>query len=158
MGMAVAVVMVVILAIGVLLPPTRPFFEDERAADMSFGLLLYHVIVRIPLGTAVFEEVAFRGVLYGVGKRVWSAPRAAVVSSALFGLWHILPTLTVTETNLGVADTAGSAAAVIAGVLGTFVAGLFFVWVRERADSLVAPIVVHAVINSVALTLAFMVV
>jgi membrane protease YdiL (CAAX protease family) len=36
--------------------------------------------------------------------------------------------------------------------------GLFFTWVRERADSLVAPIVVHAGTNSVALVLAYLVV
>jgi len=157
-GATVAALVVGVLLVGVAIPATRNFFEDERAADMSLGILAYHALLRIPLGTAVFEELAFRGVLYGLGKRLWSAPRAALVSSALFGLWHIAPLLSVVDRNAGVADTAPTAVAVIGGVLGASIVGLFLIWVRERADSLVAPIVVHAVVNSVALVIAYLVV
>ncbi len=157
-GAAVAAVVVGILLIGAALPATRSFFEDQRAADMSLGILAYHALIRIPLGTAVFEELAFRGILYGLGKRLWSAPRAALLSAALFGLWHVAPLLNVVDRNAGVADAAPTGVAVAGGVLGASIAGLFLTWVRERSDSLIAPIVVHAATNSVALVVAYVVV
>lgn len=156
-GAAVAGVVVILLAAAAILPATRDAFDDERVAGMSRRLLLYRALLRIPLGTAVFEEVAFRGVLYGLGKRLWSASRAAWLSAALFGLWHIAPGMTVLDANAAVAGNVAPGLAMIGLVLGASVVGLFLTWVRQRADSLVAPIVVHAFANSVALVIAYQV-
>jgi membrane protease YdiL (CAAX protease family) len=153
-GAAVAAVVVIFLVVAAILPETDGIFDDQRAG-MSRGLLLYHALLRIPLGTAVFEEVAFRGVLYGLGKRLWSAPRAAWLSATLFGLWHIAPSLTVVDANAAVAANIVPGLAMIGLVLSALVVGLFLTWVRDRADSLVAPIVVHAIANSVALVIAY---
>src|ERR1700731_4607055 len=64
-GYAVAAVAVVlsVIAIGALLPWTRPMFMNNNYATVS-GALLASMII-IPLQTVIPEELAFRGVLHG---------------------------------------------------------------------------------------------
>ncbi len=47
---------------------------------------------------------------------------------------------------------------VIGAVTATFLAGLVFTALRDRAESLAAPVVVHAVVNAAAFTAAWVVV
>ena len=42
-------------------PATRPVLRDERIAGLSGRAVAYQVLVRIPLGTVLWEETAFRG-------------------------------------------------------------------------------------------------
>ena len=49
--------------------------------------------MRIPLETALAEEIIFRGVLLGLGLRTRPRLGAVVSSSIWFGLWHVYPTL-----------------------------------------------------------------
>lgn len=153
-GALAALAMIVVVGVAAAVPATREFFEDERAADMSMGLLLYHLLIRIPVGTALFEEVAFRGVLYGLTRRLWPHRQAAFFSAILFGLWHIVPMLSVIDANARVNDAFGSGLTLVGGVAGAFGVGLALTWLRERADSLAAPILAHAATNSSALLLA----
>jgi membrane protease YdiL (CAAX protease family) len=106
----------------------------------------------------VTEELLFRGVLCGLLLQRHSRLRAATVSSALFGCWHVLPTLDTLGLNRAGAavrdDPARTAAAVAASVGVTAVAGLGFSWLRFRADSVVAPALVHAALNSSAFAAA----
>lgn len=144
----VAVAAVVALAFA---PWSRAFFEDDRVAGVGVGEMLYQSLVRIPLGTALAEEVMFRGVLVGIFLLHFSVLRAAALSSVLFGLWHVLPTLSALETNPAgdlLGGLTGATSAVAGGVTVTFLAGMGFAWLRFRASSLLAPILVHAAINS----------
>jgi membrane protease YdiL (CAAX protease family) len=157
-GLAAAVPVVAAVAAGAALPATRRWFRDERAATGGTGRALYHALVRIPLGTAVAEETIFRGALLGMLLQRHPTARAAAVSSVLFGCWHVLPTLDTLALNpLGErvgGDPARTGGAVVASVAVTAAAGLGFSWLRLRADSLVAPVVVHAVLNSSAFAAA----
>lgn len=155
-GAAAAGAMTLLVAAGALIPWTRSFFEDERAAGVGIAGLLYQAVVRIPLGTALFEEVAFRGVVFGLGLRLWPMKASAAVSAFLFGLWHVLPALDVAEGNAGAGDIPTAAMAIVA-VLSTAIAGLVFVWVRLRAGSLIAPVLMHAATNAAAFTAAWFV-
>ena len=47
----------------------------------------------IPLGTVIPEEFAFRGVLWGLLRRSAGRGVATAVSSAMSGVWHVLPAL-----------------------------------------------------------------
>jgi CAAX protease family protein len=48
-------------------PVTCPWFEDQRVAEVDTPVeLAYQALVRIPFGSAVLEEFAFRGVLVGL--------------------------------------------------------------------------------------------
>jgi membrane protease YdiL (CAAX protease family) len=98
-GATIAALVAATIVLGVLLPPARQFFEDERVAGLSGGGLAYQSLVRIPLGTALFEELAFRGVLLALLLRVSSTVPAVISSSALFGLWHVLPTISALRVN-----------------------------------------------------------
>jgi hypothetical protein len=80
-------------------------------------------------GTILLEKVAFRGVLWGLVNSDHGAARATLVSSVLFGLWHVLSSSGLNQTNPAVADLvgtgeAGQVMAVSGAVLFTGLAGV----------------------------------
>jgi membrane protease YdiL (CAAX protease family) len=136
------------LAAGVAIPSIRPLLRDARVHGLEAEAIAGRMLFRIPLGTVLLEEVAFRGVLYGALRERWGPWPAAIGSSAVFGLWHVRPTLQTFETN-SLGRTAGRRrTAVAAAVATTAAAGLLFCWLRERSGSLLAPGVVHVASNS----------
>jgi len=160
-GAIVMAVVAAALLVAVALPQTRHLFEDERVIGVPAGTVLFRALVRIPFATALGEEVLFRGVLFGLFVRHTRPLWAAVASSLLFGLWHVLPTIDTIVLNPAGTLVSGPDAellAVAAAVLGTFVVGLGFVWLRLRANSLLAPTLAHFATNSFALLAAFFVV
>ena len=123
---------------------------DRRVADLRGRELVYYLLVRIPLGTAVAEEVLFRGVLFAVWRDVGiSSLNAALFASLAFGLWHVSPTILGIRINDSQASRQKVWTAVAGAVLFTTVAGLGLTWLRLRTGSLLAPIVLHGGINSV---------
>jgi membrane protease YdiL (CAAX protease family) len=141
------------VTIGAAVPGLREIFADDRAADLGAGALAYRGLVRIPLGTALGEELLFRGVGLGVGLRRWSRAGAIVGSSALFGLWHIIPALDSHASN-SVATGVPLPLLVIATVGITGLAGVAFSALRLWTGHVAAPIVVHVAINASALLAA----
>lgn len=158
----IAVVATVYLAAAVL-PLTQGLFEDDRVRPQSLGALMFAVLVRIPLGTVVLEEVLFRGVLLGLGARTLGWWRSAVVSSLLFGFWHILPAEGAAHSSPGVVAVAeaggafGDLLAVAAAVLATGLSGMVFCWLRIQSGSLLAPMGLHLATNSVGYLAAYFV-
>jgi uncharacterized protein len=153
-GLAVAIVAVVYLA-GIALPATRTAFEDTRAAG-TVGALLYAALIRIPFGTVLLKEIAFRGVLPGlVGGGWW---RRTLVASAVFGLWHIVPSLGLSSANAAVGATLGGwgdvGRAALAGV-ATFGAGILLCAWRRWGGHLVTPTLAHLATNSLGVVFAW---
>ena len=104
--------------------------------------------MRIPLGTVLWEETAFRGVLQAALGRVMPGGPAVAVTSCIFGLWHIGPTAAALRIN-GLAGGPGKMlAGVSAGVAATAAGGVLLSWLRTRSGSLVAPILLHVATNS----------
>lgn len=153
-GLAVggALAALVALAYGVALavPRLRPLLSDARVADLGPPALAYGALVRVPLGTVVWEEVAFRSVLLAA----WSAEQpvalAVAASSAVFGLWHVVPTLVLLDAN-GVRDRRTRGTAVAGAVLATSIAGAGLCALRLLTGSLAAPVLVHTASNSIGL-------
>ncbi|MEV6337348.1 type II CAAX endopeptidase family protein [Nocardia vinacea] len=146
---AVGLVLAVV-AIGALLPITRPFFLADRYATIS-GALIASMIV-IPLQTAIPEELAFRGVLHGTLDRVYGVRGVFAAGSLLFGLWHIASSLGLTTSNRGLTGfigggTAGQIIGILLAVFATAAAGIVFTWLRRRSGSLLAPIALHWSVN-----------
>ncbi|MGW7285494.1 CPBP family intramembrane glutamic endopeptidase [Streptomyces sp. NPDC054847] len=136
---------------GALLPATRSLFEDRLYEGMSATELTARVLVLVPVGTVLVEEVAFRGVLYGLLCRARGAVRATTVSSLLFGLWHVLPSLATAKpalTTVFGTSVLGAALAVAATVLFTAAAGVLFCELRRRSGSLLAPMGLHWAVNA----------
>jgi membrane protease YdiL (CAAX protease family) len=134
-------------------PLAGDLFADDRVLGVGTAGLLFHTLVRIPLGTALFEEVAFRGVLPALGRRVLTPLRANLLAATLFGLWHLLPTASVATGNAGVAGIPDEIV-LAGGVVGTAAAGLGFSWLRDRRG-LAAPVLLHATVNSAAFAVAW---
>jgi len=83
---------------------------DTRAASWSVLTMLYQVLIRIPLGTVVIGEVAFRGVipaLMGASPAIRWSWLPVLGASVLFGLWHILPSIGIATGNEAVRNALG---------------------------------------------------
>ncbi|MCW2690954.1 MAG: amino terminal protease family [Mycobacterium sp.] len=151
-GYAAAAVALVasVIAVGALLPWTRPMFMNNNYATVS-GALIASMII-IPLQTVIPEELAFRGVLHGALDRAWGFRGVAAAGSLLFGLWHIATSLGLTSSNVGFTrifggGILGTVAGVVLAVLATGAAGFVFTWLRRRSGSLLAPIALHWSLN-----------
>jgi membrane protease YdiL (CAAX protease family) len=150
-GNLIGIVIVGFFFAAVVFPATREAFRDDRIIEGSIGLSLYHAQIRVPIGTAVHEEVVSRSIIFGMLARRTSPLVAALWSSLLFGLWHVLPALDAVETN-PVGDAFGSTwEPVVAAIVSTFLAGMVFVWIRLYSGSIIAPIIVHMATNSTAI-------
>ena len=122
---------------------------DRRVVGLRGRALVYQTLVRVPLGTALLEEFAFRGVLFAAWRDEGTLT-AALVSSFVFGLWHIMPSTVMVRTNDPEASRAKIAGTIAATVVGTTVVGLGFMWLRVETGSLAAPFALHATVNSLA--------
>ena len=152
-GLATIAVVALIYLVGVLLPSTRSAFLDARYHLGVSGALLSAFVI-IPLGTILLEEVAFRSVLWGMLARHTTSVRVLLISSALFGLWHVLPSLHLASANRGMSaathGVGGSATVlVVAGtVVFTALGGVVAGELRRRSGSVVASAGMHWATNS----------
>jgi uncharacterized protein len=153
-GLTTALPAAAVVGLGVVVPATRGFFHDERARGGGTRHVLFETLVRIPLGTAFPEEVIFRGSLLGLFTQRHSPAVAASMSSILFGLWHVLPTLRTLPLNPAGARVHGhpvrTAGVVLATVTATTLAGYGLAWLRFRSGSIAAPVIAHASLNGAA--------
>lgn len=158
-GLVVALVatLLIIVAVAIVtrVNSLRRFFSMKQI--MKPGRLAYESVVRIPLSTALTEEVLFRGVLFGLFMHSYGALLGAIYSSVVFGVWHILP------SQQGLQNRGGDAVIInrttrsfyaLANVVSTSIAGMLFCWLRVLAGSILAPWLVHWTINSAALLAA----
>jgi membrane protease YdiL (CAAX protease family) len=152
-GLGAIVLVAAVYLVGVFVPLTRTAFLDARYHLGVHGALL-SAFVMIPVSTILLEEVAFRSVLWGMLTRHATTWRVLLTSSALFGLWHILPSLHLASANHGVGDVArgaGTAAnvLVIAGTVAfTALGGVVAGELRRRSGSVLASAGMHWATNS----------
>ncbi len=142
----VAAAAVVMAAIALVAAVAPRLLADQRLAGVDAWGMAWRALVRIPLGTVVLEEVAFRAVL--------PALLSPVAAAALFGLWHIAPTTKMLDIN-GVRRH--RAAAVAGAVALTTVVGLVLWELRVATGGLAAPALVHMAANSGATVAAYLV-
>jgi membrane protease YdiL (CAAX protease family) len=139
-----------------LVPRTRAFFADDRVSEVGHGRAAYELAVRIPLGTALAEELLFRSGLTALFAQRRSWPVAILMSNAVFGLWHVLPTTASLDTSAAserIGERRGRSVGAVAGVVGaTAVAGVGFSALMRRARSVSAPVLVHAALNGTTYT------
>ena len=153
LGLALPAPIFLVLA----LPESVGSLEDPRiGGDVSGADLAYLTLVRIPLGTALFEEVAFRGVLYGVWARDAGVRRALIGSTIAFALWHVRPTVELMDSTEVFPNLFLLALGVLGGVLATVLGGLFFAWLRLRTGAIYGPALTHWLINALGALAAFL--
>lgn len=129
----------------------RALFSDERITGHGRGRAVYEVLVRIPVGTALAEEVLFRGALLGVMLRRHAAPASVALVSLCFGAWHVPPTMASLRSaalGRGARGRVGATASVAAVVAVTAAAGAGFAALRLRSGSVIAPALAHMSVNA----------
>ncbi|RAG87295.1 CPBP family intramembrane metalloprotease [Streptacidiphilus pinicola] len=146
--------------VGALLPFIRELFSDARTGHLQGGEVALRMFVYVPLGTVLLEEYAFRGVLYGLVRRYRGVRAATAVSSLLFGLWHVLPSLHLATQKPALTAVfghtpIGAVVADLGAVLFTSAAGVVFCELRRRSDSLLAPIGLHWSTNALGYLAAY---
>jgi membrane protease YdiL (CAAX protease family) len=133
-----------------LVTPLDALLDDSRYED-GWAQAWLTALVVVPLGTVLWEEVAFRGVLWAQLRHYWSTRVATIVSSLLFGIWHTIPALQFANSNQGADAIADGQTATIGTVIVTIVAtaagGVILCELRRRSDSLIAPIGLHWAVN-----------
>ena len=148
-GLISSLAVLAIVALGIA-APTRPLFADARAIAPRGLAAAYESFLRIPVGTALTEEVLFRGVLVGLALRRFTPRRVVARSALLFGLWHILPAVVSLEAQTAgiVSQTPrGLILTIIGTVVATSVAGVCLTILRLPSGSIVAPLLPHATLN-----------
>jgi membrane protease YdiL (CAAX protease family) len=143
--------------LALLSPLESDFFRDERVTVLPRTTSLWHVMVRIPLGTVLAEEVTFRGVL----PALLAASRGpawlpGAVSSLLFGLWHVLPSLELARANAAMrrlVHARATGASVLSVGMST-VAGFVLHLLRRRTGHVAAPVLTHLAANTVGFVIA----
>ncbi len=147
-----------VLAAMAITPALRPLLRDERVTDASGREAAYHLLVRIPLATAVAEEVLFRGALLGMTGAGRRPARALAWTSVAFGLWHVVPALYSHRSNphgVQLTEGRGGAVATVAGtVAATAPVGAALAVLRLRSRSVLAPVIAHAAVNGLAFVAA----
>ncbi len=151
LGAAAAGGMVAATAVARALDRSGTAFRDARVSEASRAQAAAQVLVRIPIATALAEELVFRGVILGLGMRGGDRRRALAVSSLAFGLWHVGSALHPERRRA----TAGvvrhpfgpAALAVLGDVTATTIGGIGFGWLRLASGSIAAPVMAHAALN-----------
>jgi uncharacterized protein len=121
-----------------------PRLADPRLAALSPSDAFAVIFVRIPIFTALIEEVFFRGVLHAALMALYPVDVAIWVGAGLFGLWHIGPGVDQARAEDPARIGALHAAAT---VVATTALGAFLVWLRIETGSIWAPAAVHAASN-----------
>lgn len=158
-GLLGAVPVAAAIGVAAAIPALRRHFHDDRVRRVDAKRALREIGILIPFQTAVPEEVVFRGVLLGVLLRHRSPLVAIGVSSVVFGLWHVLPTLGTMGDNATTAALAERpshrAGVVVTSVALTTAAGAGFALLRLASSSVAAPAVTHALTNGLAFAAAY---
>ena len=130
----------------------RDAMHDQRVAELSGPRLMFQALVQVPFGVVLFEEIAFRAVLFSMLARRFGVVWAVVISSILFGLWHILPSIGTHEQSAALGSVVGEGRrgnilAVLLSVLTTSLAGVVFAFLRLLSGSVLAPMGLHWATN-----------
>ncbi|HEX6299814.1 MAG TPA: CPBP family intramembrane glutamic endopeptidase [Acidimicrobiia bacterium] len=134
------------LAVTARIPRIRHHLRDERAPIGSRRETIRRALIRFPVGTALFEEVAFRGVLPAL---LASATRSGDITAAgMFAIWHLIPTHHALRVN-GIAQGPRSRIlGTLAGSAAAGLAGYVLSRVRRKTGSILAPWLIHSAVNT----------
>lgn len=161
-GLLLAAGTALIFLLGMAIPATRDAFFDTRAARSSIWTMFYQVLIRIPLGTVVIEEVAFRGVLpalMGASPAIRWRWWPVLGASFLFGLWHILPSIGIATGNTAVKDVLGGdqLVATVLAVASMTLAGVLLCALARLGKGIKTTMLVHWATNSLGFVAAWLV-
>jgi uncharacterized protein len=146
----------ILLGVAVLAGPAHRISADPAVQGMPLSILAWQVLIRIPIGTALFEETMFRGVLYVAWQRRWGGRGAVLGSSVAFALWHVVAEMHRQERQGHPWGRDAAAAAI--PVLGfLFLVGVVLCCLRRRTGGVIATTIVHWAANAIAASAVYLV-
>lgn len=114
--------------------------------DLSGSEMALRLVLRVPVGTALFEEVTFRGVLYASWLRATDLRRTVLGTGLVFALWHIVITLNSVRESEVVEAAPLIALGYLGSLLGLFVGGAAFALLRWRTGGVAGPFFFHWIV------------
>ncbi|HUQ12318.1 MAG TPA: CPBP family intramembrane glutamic endopeptidase [Steroidobacteraceae bacterium] len=126
LSIAAAVQFIALGAVFYLLEKTGLPFERITDEMQRHDYSLWQLLTLYSLAPAVFEEIAFRGVIFGRLRQVLGDREGWLVQAAFFSVLHLSPVIFPTH----------------------FAMGLIFGWLRMRTGSLLPGMVLHAAWNA----------
>ena len=146
-GLAAGVVGSVAVALFFAFPVvSREAITHPDFRRLSFAGLIWMLWGQLLISTAVFEEIAFRGVLHAKLVRLLGAGHALAVGAAVFAAWHAV----ITWYNLRRSNLPRRRfGPLYLGAMANFwLAGLLFGLIRQRTGNLAGGILAHWLIVS----------
>jgi membrane protease YdiL (CAAX protease family) len=154
-GFGVSAVVVLPFVILLCLLPALGFeVKTPRLEAVAQDIFWWRIFVRIPIGTAFFEEMLFRGIFYVYLMKKMSLRKTIVITSLFFAFWHIIPAYEVVSQHLQVGSIGMFVVLWFVLMLGSFVGGVLFAWIRYRTKNITGCIIAHALINVLSLVSA----
>ncbi len=126
-------------AVGIGTIDAKQFEGIESMLEAWRLLPIWAILLALAAGPAVFEELFFRGMLFGALQRSFSAWKTIAISAVLFGVFHVV---------------AGNVLAVERLLPSAFI-GLFLGWLRYRSGSVWPSILAHLIHNGLLLSVAY---
>lgn len=136
-GLPSGVLLGVFLTVGWLAGQSAGVELVTTELNASLWLALLRLFVIASIGTVLFEEVLFRGVLYDC------LPHPVALSAVVFGVWHIGPAMSLVD---GVEPTPLRTALVIVFVLSVLAVGVYWAWLRRRTGGIGAAFWSHLLV------------
>jgi membrane protease YdiL (CAAX protease family) len=131
LGIASAIQFVLLGAVFYLLEKTGIPFERITDEMQRHDYALWQLLALCSLAPAVYEEIAFRGIIHERLRRALGEREGWLVQAALFSVLHLSPVIFPTH----------------------FAMGLIFGWLRMRTRSLIPGMILHATWNAVVILL-----
>jgi membrane protease YdiL (CAAX protease family) len=147
-GVAIGLTLAAPVVLFVLIAPffTGNTIGSEETRHMSAAEVAWRAGVRILVGTAIPEEVLFRGLLYALWHRAGGV-RAAVSATAIsFGLWHAVISFGAVS-GIDVLNGPLIGLVYTLNLVGLAAGGIMFAVLRWRSASIAAPVIVHWLFN-----------
>jgi membrane protease YdiL (CAAX protease family) len=113
---------------------------------LSGSEMALRLAFRIPVGTALFEEVAFRGLLYASWLRATDLRRTVLGTGIVFALWHVVITFKSVAESEVVEAAPLIALGYLGSMLGLFVGGAAFALLRWRTGGVAGPFFFHWIV------------
>lgn len=126
LAIATVVQFVLLGAVFWLLEQTSIPFERVTDEMQLHHYTLWQLLALYSLAPAVYEEIAFRGIIFDRLQRVLGEREGWLVQAALFSVLHLSPVIFPTH----------------------FAMGLIFGWLRMRTGSLIPGMILHAAWNA----------
>lgn len=144
-GAAIAITGLLALRLASIIVGGPVVYDPLR--EVTDADLLRHLLVFLPLGTVLPEEIAFRGTLVGLLRK--RGVRAALLGSgAAFALWHAAVAIATVGATTVAAPSPWFLPAIAGALAVVFAGGVVLAWLRLWTDTLATPIAAHWAFNA----------